>query len=60
MNLTQAMEISKKAKESGLSVRAEKGKVQLVKVSLDVKGKSTVTPCSDWIDYSQAITMLGK
>ena len=54
MTLQQGIELGKLAQANGMSVRADKGKVQLVSVTYDAKGNSSVTEKSGWMTYEEA------
>lgn len=54
MTLQQGIELGKLAQAKGMSVRAEKGKVQLVSVTYDDKGNSTINEQSGWLTYEEA------
>lgn len=54
MTLQQGIELGKLAQAKGMAVRAENGKVQLVSVTYDAKGKSTVGEQSGWLTYEEA------
>jgi hypothetical protein len=60
MTLTQAIEIARLAKSIGYATRASEGKVQIVSVTYDAKGRSDVSPVSDWLDYAAALAYLTK
>ena len=55
MTLIQGAMVAQIAKSKGYAVRAENGRVQLVKVTYDANGKSTVTEASGWMGYEDAM-----
>lgn len=46
--------------DNSISTRADKGRVQIVRVSYDAQGTSTVMPMSDWVSASDVSTLLSK
>lgn len=54
MTLQQGIELGKLAQAKGMAVRADNGKVQIVSVTYDAKGKSTVSEQSGWLTYEEA------
>ena len=40
--------------------RVNCGKAQLVRVTYDAKGKSTVTPCSEWVPVNQWLSKMAE
>ena len=60
MTLIQGQQIAQLAKQKGFAVRAEKGLVQLVTVTYNAAGKSTVKECSGWMDYEHAMAFVGS
>lgn len=60
MTLQQGIELGKLAQAKGMSVRADKGKVQLVSVTYDAKGNSSVKEESGWLTYEEAKQALAQ
>jgi hypothetical protein len=55
-NATQAARARLNDKTIGTQVKA--GKLQVMRVTYDAKGKSTITPVTDFIPFSDAIATL--
>lgn len=58
MTLTQGIQLAQLAKAKGMALRTEAGRVQLVTVTYNGKGKSTVAEHSGWMTYEEAISAL--
>jgi hypothetical protein len=58
MTLTQGFQLAQLAKAKGMALRTESGRVQLVTVTYNGKGKSTVTEQSGWMTYDEALNTL--
>lgn len=43
-----------------ISTQTKDGKVQVTRVTYDAKGKSTVSPVSEWLDAADAVAYLDR
>lgn len=41
-----------------VSTRVKQGRIQIVRVTYGPRGKSTITPVSDWVSFGAAVTFL--
>lgn len=46
--------------DNSISTRVDKGRVQIVRVSFDVSGTSTIAPVSDWLPIADVPALLSK
>ena len=60
MTLTQAIKISQAAKAAGYGTQAENGKIRFITVEYDGKGKSTITPRTDFMDFETAMKIIAS
>lgn len=48
----------KRTQDFSISVRVNVGRYQIVRATYDAKGKSTISPVTDWLDGEAAIAEL--
>lgn len=48
----------KRTGDRSIGTRVKSGRLQVVRVTYDGKGKATVTPCSEWMAADQLVAVI--